>query len=94
MNINLTPFVFLGALLLISVAAMVIWRKVVAQTEDDHLHVLDAKPHMAEQMTVVQKLEFIDKWGKLLTIITVVYLILVSALFIWKQFAVGGNLNN
>ena len=94
MNINLTPFVVLGALLLMSVAAMAIWRKVVAQTEDDNLHVLDPNPHMAQQMTVAQKLEFIDKWGKLLTIITVAYLILVSGLFIWKQFTVGGNLGN
>ena len=94
MNLNLTPFVFLGALLVMSVIAMVIWRKAVASTEDDNIHVLDPKPHIAEQMTLAQKLEVIDKWGKLLTIITVAYAIIVSALFIIKQLTVGGNLGN
>jgi hypothetical protein len=94
MNINLTPFVYLGALLVMSVIAMVIWRKAVASAEDDNIHVLDPKPHISEQMTLAQKLEVIDKWGKLLTVITVAYVILIAALFVWKQFTVGGNLGN
>jgi ABC-type uncharacterized transport system involved in gliding motility auxiliary subunit len=94
MNINLTPFMILAALLLTSVAAMVIWRKVVAREEDDNLHVLDAKPRISQQLTMAQRLEVIDKWGKLLTIVTVGYLLIVAALVIWKQFTVGGNLGS
>jgi len=91
-NINLTPFVVLGVLLVMTVIAMIIWRKVVASAEDDALHVLDARAHITDQLTVAQRLEWIDKWGKTLTVITVVYVIIVGSLVVYQQFVRASNL--
>lgn len=94
MSINLTPFLILGALLTLSVIAMIIWRQVVARTEDDCLHVLSDSSAVPHQLEVDTKLNMIDKWGKLLTIVTVIYLIVVGSLFVYQQWIRASNLGN
>jgi hypothetical protein len=69
MSLNLTPFFVLWVLLALSLAALVVKRKLIANQEDDSLHVLQGS--VAQQVSVAQKLEVIDKWGKILTIVTV-----------------------
>ena len=92
-NIDLTPFFVLGALLALSVIAMIFWRKAVAHTEDDTLHVLDAgNSVVAHQAEVAHKLETIDKWGKTLTVVTVVYCLIVGAIFVYQQWMRASNL--
>jgi len=39
---------------------------------------------VAQQSTVAEKLEQVDKWGKLLTIIVVVYGILLVAIYFYR----------
>ena len=61
------PFIVLWALLALTVLALFVWRKTVASKEDDSLHVLDgaAVEKSVEQIAVAQKLDVIDKWGKI-----------------------------
>ena len=85
---SLIPFMILWVLLALTVLALFIWRKAVASKEDDNLHVLDgaAAQTSAQQAAVAQKLELIDKWGKILTIVTVVYGLIVGGLFMYQSW--------
>jgi hypothetical protein len=92
MNINLMPFLVLGALLMLSVACMIAWRQAVARHEDDSLHVTHGAGALKEQSSVASRLDAIDKWGKTLTVVTVVYCLIVGALFVYQQWVRASNL--
>jgi hypothetical protein len=92
MNVNLTPFLVLGALLVLSVVVMIVWRQSVARREDDTLHVSHGGSAVSQQLDVAHRLEVIDKWGKTLTVVTVVYCLIVGALFVYQQWLRASNL--
>ena len=69
---------------------MIVWRKMVASHEDDSLHVLQ-QGSVAQQVTVAQKLEVIDKWGKILTIVTVVFGLILGAVYIYQNLVTMSN---
>lgn len=85
MTTNYIPFLVLWGLMALSVLVLIIWRRQVAQGEDDSLHVLNAEavPH---QMAVAHKLETIDKWGKTLTILTVVAGIAIAGVYFYQMW--------
>jgi hypothetical protein len=91
---NLMPFLILLGLLAITVLVLFMWRRSVAKNEDDTLHVLETGvQRTVEQASVAQKLELIDKWGKTLTVVTVVYGLILAGLFLyqtWVQNATVG----
>jgi hypothetical protein len=82
---NLIPLFAVWALLALSVIGMLVWRKTVARNEDDSLHVLDAvSAQRTTQAEVAHKLESIDKWGKILTVIAVVYGLVLGGLYVYQ----------
>jgi hypothetical protein len=85
MTTNSIPFLVLWGLMALSVLVLIIWRRQVAQGEDDSLHVLNAEvvPH---QMALAHKLETIDKWGKTLTILTVVAGIAIAGVYFYQMW--------
>ncbi len=84
MNLNLFPFFILFCVLAAIVIAMIIWRRIVSQHEDNFVHVMGDIP--ADQVRIEHKLEQIDKWGKLITVITVVYGVAIGALYFWQTW--------
>jgi hypothetical protein len=79
---NLIPLFVLWVLLAVSVVALLVWRKLVSRNEDDSLHIVDAasvQRHM--QVVAAEKLELIDKWGKILTISAVGYGLVLFGLY-------------
>jgi hypothetical protein len=89
---NLFPFLVLWAVLAVVVLALVVYRRVVAQQEDDALHVLEPVGVAQHQVSLAQKLEHIDKWGKLLTAIAAVYGLILAVLYVYKAWVQGSNL--
>ena len=85
MNINFLPLIVLWGVMGISVLALIVWRKTVAREEDDQVHLLDTAgvPHQAE---VAQKLDVIDKWGKIVTAVTVAFGVALAALFLYQSW--------
>lgn len=85
---NFVPFVILWMLLALTVLTLFIWRKTVASKEDDNLHLVDgaAAAKTAAQAEVARKLDFIDRWGKIVTVITVVYGVILGGLFMWLSW--------
>jgi hypothetical protein len=86
MTTNYVPFLVLWGLMALSVLALVIWRRQVAQGEDDSLHVLNAETAVPRQVAVAHKLETIDKWGKTLTILTVVAGIMIAGVYFYQMW--------
>jgi hypothetical protein len=90
----MTSLIVLWVLLALTVLALIVWRKTVSSKEDDNLHVLDGASAVksAEQQTVAQKLEIIDKWGKIVTLVTVVYGVMLAVLYVWESWVHNSNL--
>jgi hypothetical protein len=84
-NLSLLPLLVLWGVLAVSVLALFVWHKAVGRNEDDTLHVLHADA-LPQQVAVAHKLEVIDRWGKTLTIVTVIYGILIGALFMYQTW--------
>lgn len=92
MQANLIPFIVLWVLFALSVAVLVVWRKTVANQEDDTIHVLQGS--VAQQVNVAHKLEVIDKWGKILTAITVVFGLILGAVWIYQNWITTSNIQS
>ena len=84
MNTNFVPFLVLWGAMALSVLALIIWRRQVAQNEDDSLHVLHSETAVPQQVAVAHKLEVIDKWGKLLTIVTVAAGLAIAGVYFYQ----------
>jgi len=69
---NLLPFAIAWAVLAVTVIVLALMRKQVAAHEDDSLHLSGGSAAVTDQVAVAKKLEVIDKWGKILTIVLVV----------------------
>jgi hypothetical protein len=82
---NLLPLLVVWTVLALCVLALFLWRQAVARGEDDSLHVMHGE--LAEQTSLAQKLEKIDKWGKIMTMITVVLGLLIAAAYVYAQFS-------
>jgi predicted cobalt transporter CbtA len=83
MNLDLRPFFILWIAVATIVVALIIRRKMIASHEDDSLHVLEGNA-LAEQTAVAHKLESIDKWGKILTVVAVLIGLFVGGAYLYQ----------
>jgi hypothetical protein len=91
---NFVLFVISWMLLAATVLTLLIWRKVVSSKEDDNLHVVGGASveKGARQVSVAQKLDFIDRWGKIATVVTVVYGVILGGLYMWMSWVQNTNM--
>jgi hypothetical protein len=90
MSMNLFPLLMLEVLLIMIVVAMIVWRKVVSRNEDDQLHVLHTEAAVPQQI-VAKKLDVIDKWGKLATIVAAVVGLALGGLWVYQIWVQGSS---
>jgi hypothetical protein len=88
---DLTPFAVVGIVLILIVVGLWIWRKSVASNEDDTIHVLGDSGMVPEQEAMAKKLDVIDRWGKIFTVITVVYVVAIAGIFVYQQWMMSTN---
>ncbi|HET7214555.1 MAG TPA: hypothetical protein VFL79_13265 [Terriglobia bacterium] len=88
---NLTFYLATWIPLAVFVGVLAIYRNMMASHEDETLHVLDGDaPQVAAQVKLSHRLEVIERWGKILTAIVVVYGLVIGALYlqyVWQQGA-------
>jgi hypothetical protein len=82
MNANLLPFAVFWGVLAIAVVFLIFYRKAVASHEDDSLH-LEGGASM-QQMSMAHRLALIDRWGKTLTVLVMVYGIALAAIYLYQ----------
>jgi hypothetical protein len=87
MNIDFRPLLALWGALAVSVMVLIVWRKTVSRHEDDQVHLLHTEA-VPQQAAVAQKLDQIDKWGKIVTAVTVILGVLIAALFVYQTWVV------
>lgn len=69
------------------------YRKMVAYSEDDLIHLEDADRFKIEQQkSLAGRLDFVDRWGKMLTVLTLVFGILLAAAFLYQQWVTSYQL--
>ncbi|HTM50532.1 MAG TPA: hypothetical protein VL285_17680 [Bryobacteraceae bacterium] len=85
MNVNLLPFGILWMLLSAAVVALIAYRAWVARNEDDSLHVMEAGL-TAQQVLVGHKLDVIDRWGKMLTMVALVSGIALGSVYLFQNW--------
>jgi hypothetical protein len=85
---NLIPYFVLWSLLALSVLGLALYRKIITIHGDDEFIHLAAgeEKQIPQQVALGQKLEFIDRWGKLLTIATAVFGLLIAAVFLFSAW--------
>ena len=84
------PFVVLWALLALVVIGLLVYRRIVSASEDDLIHIGDeAVTVTAQQVTVAQKLDQIDKWGKMLTAVTAGYGLILLVVYVYQSWVSG-----
>jgi len=84
------PFLVLWALLALTVIGLIIYRRIVSAGEDDMIHVSDAAGSVtSHQVSVAHKLDQIDKWGKMLTVVTVVYGVVLAGIYVYQSWVSG-----
>jgi hypothetical protein len=84
---NLTPWVIGWAVLAGVVIILMIYRWMVANREDDSLHVSDADAAVVDQQVVfAKKLAAVDRWGKIMTAVALIYALGLLGLYMYRSW--------
>jgi hypothetical protein len=76
MNIDFTPFAIVWVVFAVVIAGLLMYRRLVREHEEDTLFLSNPREE-ARQMVIAHRLDVIDRWGKLLTIVAAVYSVLL-----------------
>jgi len=82
MNVNLVPYAVLWGVLALVVIALIVYRKYVADQEDDSIHLEGSAP--TDQIALAHRLEMIDRWGKAVTALVVLYGLVLAAIYVYQ----------
>ena len=65
----------------------------VASKEDTLVHVLDGDSnHVSQQVAITEKLHLIDHWGKLLTVLALLYGLVLAGFFLYQGWLDSSHL--
>lgn len=88
---GLTPYITVWVVISVVVLGLAIYRMTVASREDDTIHIFESEtPLVAEQKKIFRKIETIDRWGQILTVVAVVYGLALAGAYlygVWQQSA-------
>jgi hypothetical protein len=85
---NLIPYFVLWSILAVGVLALALYRKLITIHGDDEFVHLGAGEEtlIPHQVALGRRLEFIDRWGKFLTICTAAFGLLIAAVFLFQAW--------
>ena len=90
---NYTLLFSVWAVMACSVLALAGYRKLVARNEDDSVHLNDRESAMiGQQLNVAHRLEVIDKWGQIATIVVVALGLILGTLYLLAGWQGAGKL--
>ncbi len=89
---NYVILVVIWAMLAIIVAVLAAYRIVIAWRENDIIHLRDGEMgQVAQQSAIAHKIEWADRWGKLLTAVTVVYGLILATAYLYQVVMDSGT---
>lgn len=84
---NMIPHLAVLAAIVLTIVSLALYRTSIAQKQDFHLHYEGAeKKDVGEQLSVATRLLAIDRWGKILTVVAVVYAVGLVGLLVYQQW--------
>lgn len=82
--------VYIWVLLAVVVLALALYRLLVGVDEDDTLHVVENEGHLvAQQKQLFKKVDLIERWGQLLTVVVVVYGLALAGIYLYHKWLEG-----
>jgi len=73
------------AVLSVGLLALIVYRRILASSESDILHIRDSEfPLIPQQAAFARRVERVDFWGKLLTVVTICYGLILCAVFLYQ----------
>ena len=88
-SFNLTPVVVIWAILAIATLGLALYRKLVSASEEDLVHLGPGEERQIPgQVALAAKLESVDRWGKILTVITIVIGLAIATLYLYQAWLV------
>jgi hypothetical protein len=88
-DFNLTALVVIWAVLAIVTLGLALYRKLVSASEEDLIHLGPGEERqIPEQVALAAKLNAIDRWGKILTVITIVIGLALAAVYLYQAWLV------
>jgi hypothetical protein len=86
---NVVALIGSWAVLASIVIVLAIYRKMLSSKEDDSLHLAEEKAGMVmHQAAVAHRLELVDRWGKSLTLLVVLFGLFIAGIYlysVWQQ---------
>ena len=83
----------LWSLLVIATIGLALYRKLVVPREDDLIHVAESEEKLIpQQVKIAKKLDAIDRWSKILTISTLVFGLVIAAIFLYQGWVQNSKL--
>jgi hypothetical protein len=85
---NITPYIVIWSLLALVVLGLALYRKLITmQHEDEFVHLAAGEQQLIpQQIALSAKLDKIDRWGKALTIATLVSGLSIAAAYVWAAW--------
>lgn len=85
---NLIPYMVLWSVLAATVLGLALYRKLLTiHGDDEFVHLAAGEEKMIpQQIALGNKLDFIDRWGKILTVCCAVFGILIAAEFLYQAW--------
>ena len=88
-DINLTPAVVIWVILALATLGLALYRKLISASEEDLIHLGPGEERqIPKQEELAIKLKAIDRWGKMMTVITVVVGLAMAAVYLYQQFLI------
>ncbi len=88
-DINLTPAVVIWVILAFATLGLALYRKLISANEEDLIHLGPGEErHIPEQIALEVKLKAVDRWGKTLTVITVVVGLAMAGVYLYQAFLI------
>ena len=88
-DINLTPAVVVWIVLAIATLGLALYRKLISASEEDLIHLGPGEDRqISGQVALADRLKSVDRWGKILTVITVLAGLALAGVYLYQEFLV------
>ena len=88
-EINLTPAIVIWAVLAIGTLGLALYRKLISAGEEDLIHLGPGEEReIPHQEALAVRLQNVDRWGKIMTIVTVFFGLVVAAIYLYQAFLI------
>lgn len=88
-DINLTPAVVIWVILAIATLGLALYRKLISASEEDLIHLGPGEEReIPGQVALAARLKTVDRWGKVLTVVTVLVGLAIAGVYLYQVFLI------